>query len=338
MNKMFFKIGTIPVIVFFLIGCHENTSDKTRGIIYTVNGLMPVNELGFSLTHEHVISNFYKDSSITSVYDEDLLMKIAVPYLKKIKATGVNTIFCCTAENFGRRVDLLKQLADSSGINIITNTGLYAAAKDRYVPQYAYDAMPAELTNRWIAEFENGIDGYDIKPGFIKLAFDKGKPSDIDLKLFEAGILTHLQTGLTIAVHTSSNIEAAMAQLSLLEEYKVSPKAWIWVHAQKVEDVDLLINTAKKGAWISFDNVKDSNLELYFFLLERFKLEGLLNKVLLSHDGSTLPKSGVTRPYEALQNVLIPKMLELGYTQNEIDLLTIENPKEAFAIRKRIVE
>jgi predicted metal-dependent phosphotriesterase family hydrolase len=336
MQSKLLKIEIVLLVALIAAGCAEYDS-TSKGVIYTVNGPIQANKLGFTLTHEHVVSNFGRDSSVTSEYDVDTLFSIAVPYLRKIKATGVNSIFCCTAENFGRRVDLLKQLADSSGLNIITNTGLYGAAKDKYVPQYAYEITVEKLANRWITEFENGIDGSDIKPGFIKLAFDKGEPSEIDLKLFEAGVITHLQTGLTLVVHTSSNVEAAKAQLDLLAKYKVSPEAWIWVHAQKVEDINLLVNTAKQGAWISFDNAKDSNIVQYLNLLSRFKAEDLLNKVLLSHDGSTFPKSGETRTFEAIQKNLIPAMLENGFTNAEIEQIMIENPMEAFSIRSRVI-
>jgi predicted metal-dependent phosphotriesterase family hydrolase len=60
-------------------------------------------------------------------------------------------------------------------------------------------------------------------------------------------------TGLTIASHTGSG-KAALEQIDLLEQYGVSPKAFIWVHAQTGEPSSQVV-AAKKGAWISIDNV-----------------------------------------------------------------------------------
>jgi len=294
-----------------------------------------VDELKFALTHEHLMSNFGKDPSEASQYDETALLNQVIPYIRKIKSLGVNSIFDCTTAYFGRRVDLLKTMADSTGIQIITNTGFYGAANDRYVPEFAFEAAAEEISKVWIEEFEGDIDGTGIRPGFVKLAFDDGIPSEIDKKLFTAGILTHLNTGLTLAVHTSNNPEAADTQLKLLEQYNVSPNAWVWVHANQVEDVELLLMAASKGAWISLDGAKTSNVEEYIDKIDRFRSQNLLHKILLSHDGDGFPMGGEIRKFEAVPQNLIPAMLANGFTEKEINQIMVQNPKEAFMIRTR---
>ncbi len=298
----------------------------------TVNGPILIERLGFALTHEHIMSNFGKDQSETSQYNEEALFKQVVPYLKKLKSLGANSIFDCTTAYFGRRVDLLQRISDSTGIQLITNTGFYGAANDRYIPPFAYEASAQKISKIWIAEFQKGIDGTEVKPGFIKLAFDEGPPSKIDTKLFIAGILTHLKTGLTLAVHTGDNLEAVNQQLRLLEEYKVSPSAWVWVHANKVSDVDVLLNTASKGAWISLDGVNTSNIQELLNAITQFKSQNLLYKILLSHDGNGFPRGGPIREFEAISKKLIPAMRTHGFTEKEINQIMVQNPKNAFRI------
>ena len=174
-----------------------------------------------------------------------------------------------------------------------------------------------------------------IKPGFIKLAFDEGDPSTIDKKLFLAGILTHKKTGLTIGVHTGNNPVAAAFQMDLLEQNNLSTSAWIWFHANWLEDTQILLEAASRGAWISLDGVKTTNIKEYIDRLKLFKSRNLLHRVLLSHDGDGYPMGGEIREFEALQAALIPAMLEDGFNQKDINQLTIENPKEAFMIRVR---
>lgn len=314
---------------------NQNTATKNTDIFHTVNGTISIEKMGFSLSHEHIMSNFGKDISETSEYDEAALLNQVIPYLGKIKSLGVDTIFDCTTAYFGRRVNLLQTIADSTGLQIVTNTGFYGAANDRYVPQIAFDSTPSEISKIWIDEFKYGIDGTKIKPGFVKLAFDNGAPSEIDKKLFEAGIITHLETGLTLAVHTGNSPEAVDAQLNLLKQYGVSPEAWIWTHAHISNDLELLIETAKEGAWISLDRVHSSNIQSTVDWLLRFKSEHLLHKVLLSHDGNGFPGGGEIRPFEAIMNDLIPALQKKDFTQREIDQLFIQNPKKAFSINVR---
>lgn len=326
-----FKSIIFLIVIAIFTGCNQYESK----IIYTVSGPININDLGFCLTHEHLMSNFGKDQAEAYYYDEVSLLNQVIPYVRKIKSLGVNSIFDCTTDYFGRRVDLLKKISDSTGIQIITNTGYYGAANDRYVPKFAFEYTAEEIAKIWINEFEKGIDNTEIKPGFIKLAFDEGEPSDIDKKLFIAGILTHLQTGLTMVVHTCNNAAAVETQLQLLNKYGVHPEAWVWVHAHLANDTDMLLNTAAKGAYISLDGVNDLNIEEYIKIITKFKAQNLLNKVLLSHDGDAYPMGSAIRPFEAVITQLIPAMLSNGFTKADIKQIMINNPKNAFAIRVR---
>lgn len=303
--------------------------------VVTVNGKIDAENLGLALPHEHIMSNFGADPELVGRYDENALMDQVVPYLKKLRSMDVTSIFEGTGAYFGRNVALLKRISNETGMQIITNTGFYAAAKDRYVPAFAYDSTAEEIAELWITEFEEGIEGTAIKPGFIKLAFDRGQPSEIDLKLFEAGILTHKKTGLTLAVHTGNNPEAVRKQLDLLKKHHVSPNAWIWIHANKTENNELLIEVASSGAWISLDGVNGTNIDEYLQRISLFRANKLLDRLLLSHDGNSFPNGGEIREYQAVPEILVPRLKERGYSEAEIDGLIRRNPQQAFSVKKK---
>jgi predicted metal-dependent phosphotriesterase family hydrolase len=168
-----FKLFLLISLVAFLAACKNNT---TQHQLHTVQGKIDLSELGLSLTHEHIMSNYGKEIDKALQYDSSKLFNQVIPYLKRLKLLGVNSIFDCTTAYFGRRIDLLKQISDATDIQIITNTGFYGAAKDRYIPEFAFKACAKFISEIWIDEFVNGIEGTKIRPGFIKLAFDDGKP------------------------------------------------------------------------------------------------------------------------------------------------------------------
>ncbi len=332
--------GIVPGHIFASKKAAKNSVMTTAGSISNT-------QMGRTLVHEHILSIFGTDAQEPAEYNKDKAIREVVPYLSYIKSLGVDTIVDCSAAYLGRNVRLLKQIAEQANIQIITNTGLYGAADDRYVPEYAYKESADQLAKRWIDEFENGIQQTNVKPGFLKIGVDGGSLSDIDAKLVRAAALTHLGTGLLMQIHTSGNTIAANEQLNILKEEGVHPNAWVWVHAQNTKEIGDLIAAARKGAWISLDGLRTANylngkrdgnstLMQHFGMIQRFKEEDLLNRVLLSHDGSSFPPAGTAkRPMDVLSNAFIPMLETGGISEEKIDQIMITNPARAFVIKVR---
>ncbi len=318
--------------------------NREKEMIRTVTGSIPAAKMGTALIHEHLLSIFGTDAREPAPYDHEDALSEVVPYLTYLKSLGCDTIVDCSAAYLGRNASLLKKIAEESGMQILLSTGIYGAADDRYVPEYAYKETAEELAGRWIREFEQGIQDTGVRPGFVKSGVDAGPLSDIDAKLVRASALTHLETGLLLQIHTSYNPKAANQQLDILNEVGVSPQAWVWVHAQNVDDSRILIEMAKQGAWISLDGLRtpnylngkrssNSTLMRHYRHLEAFKKADVLGRVLLSHDGSTYPPKGTDkRPMDVLFNTFIPMLKTGGFNEEEIQLLTVTNPKRAFTI------
>ena len=310
--------------------------------VMTVKGAVMPHELGSVLPHEHILVDFGGAATAgPHRYDFEEVYDFALPHLLKAKEAGVQTLIECTPAYIGRDVRLFRKLSDATGLNIITNTGYYGAGKDRFIPEHAYSESAKQIAKRWIDEWTNGIDGTDIRPGFIKTAFDSGPASEIDLKLFRAAALAHLQTGLTIATHTGGNTEAVETQLAILEEYGISPAAWIWVHAQNVELFEDLLPALEAGAWVSLDGVSESSLQKHLDLTLAARDAGFLPQMMISHDagwyriGEPDGSPEKFRPYTTVHEKLIPMLKDAGLTQAEIDQLHQSNPQRAFSVLVR---
>jgi len=277
------------------------------------------------------------DPALRASYDEASVFEAVLPRLSEVRELGCKTLVEATAAYFGRDPKLLRRLSEASGVRIVTNTGYYGAANDRYLPQHAYSESVDQVSARWIREWEEGIDGTGIRPGFIKIGIDPGPLSDIDRKLVLAAARTHAETGLTMAVHTGNNPQAAAEQLSMLETEGVSPSAWIWVHAHAVQDADKLIEAAEKGAWISLDGLQIDGVPALLERVRMIRSAGALGRVLLSHDGNSYPSTseGSPRPFTAVFTRFVPALLDSGFTHGEVAQLTVENPRRAFTVDVR---
>ncbi len=307
--------------------------------VITINGEIPATSMGITLIHEHFLVDFIGADKINyNRWNKDEVVKKVQPYLFEAKKYGVKTILDCTPAFLGRDVVLLKRLADESGLQILTNTGYYGAMGNKYLPQWAFTETHEQLAQRWINEFQNGIEGTTIKPGFIKISVDAGHLSELHQKIVKAAALTHLQTGLTICSHTGIAIPA-FEEIELLQKMKVHPSAFVWTHAQNEQDKTLHVKAAKLGAWISLDGIGWGDFEKYAASIDNLKSAGLLNKVLISHDAGWYKPGekdgGNFTGYTNIFTKLIPLLKKKGFTDNDMQQLLVKNPAEAFAIRVR---
>ncbi len=327
MNRRDFLVGGVSAAL-----AHA----KTSGQIMTVTGPVAPEETGIMLPHEHVMSTFGGDAVYRANYDEEKLFAAVVPYLKSLRELGCGPVADCTAAWFGRAPGLLKRISEETGVELLTNTGYYGAADDKYVPKHALAESARALSERWTAEWKEGIDGTAIRPGFMKIGVDSGPLSEIDSKLIRAAAMTHAETGMVISVHTGGNPECARQQLEILKSEGVSPRAWIWVHANKVEKPEDLLPAADAGAWIELDGIAESSIGQHLDLVGVMKKHGHLERTLLSHDGNSFRYGGrPPKPYGSLFTHFIPALKEAGYSDAEVRQLVAANPARAFTVEKR---
>lgn len=312
-----------------------------QGKIMTVQGPVEPMQLGMILPHEHIMVDFIGADQVSpDRYEPEVVVSTALPFLKQVQDLGCQTLVECTPSYLGRDPIVFQRLSKETGMHILTNTGYYGAAGDKCVPQHAYSDTVDQLAARWIAEWENGIGDTGIRPGFIKIGVDSNPLSDIDKKLVQAAARTHLKTGLTIAAHTG-NGDQVMEELDILQKEGVRPEAFIWVHAQNEEDTSVHIKAAKMGAWVELDGLSPGSIQRHLKPLIALKKENLLHKVMLSHDAGWYhigePNGGTFRPYDTLFTTFIPELKKNGFSEEEIQLLTIKNPQSAFTIQPRLI-
>lgn len=313
----------------------------------TVQGEIPADSLGITLIHEHVFLDWSGADSIQrDDWDNEGAFRIILPYLQAMKAQGVRTFLECTPNYLGRNPLLLKRLADSTGLQILTNTGYYGARRNAHLPKHAFSETARQLAQRWIQEWKNGLDGTNIRPGFIKIGVEVPL-SPLHEKLVRAAAIAHKKTGLTIVAHTGPEA-GAYRELEILENEGVAADALVWTHAQggsRAAHVDI----ARQGAWVSLDGMgwidpADQNgdstaLKDYIGMLKNLKDNHLLHRTLISHDAGWYTHGAkdalVYKPYTPIFQLVIPELKKIGFTEADIRQLLIENPQEAYQIHIR---
>jgi phosphotriesterase-related protein len=284
-----------------------------------------------TLVHEHVLVDFIGADQIRSGrYDPDAAFQLAKPKLDEIYQFGCRRLLECTPNFLGRDPKLLRRLSDATGIDIWTNTGLYAAGNYKYLPAFVRTEDAPRLAKRWIEEAERGVDG--LRPRFIKIGVNRGPLGELDRKVLEAAALCSAATGLTIAAHTGDG-PAALEELEIIAA-RVPAGRFVWVHAQNEIDPEVHARVAKAGAWVEFDGISEKSANWHRQCVEAMQRRGLLSQVLISQDAGWYhvgePQGGNFRGYNFIYREFLPSLPADWH-----EPLLVRNPERAFRTRSR---
>jgi len=310
--------------------------------VNTVLGPISPSELGMTLMHEHIMAGFggwYANYTITP-FDREKCIKIALDTMKELKTYGINTIVDATTNDCGRDPDLLKEVSEKSGINIVCSTGLYSEAEGapgyfKFRNMVTGDAT-TEIYELFATEITQGIGTTGVKAGVIKVATSDGQITPYEEMILRAAAKVQKETGVPIITHTGGFSTMGVEQADLFISEGANPNRIVIGHIGGSADIKYHITLIGKGAYIAFDR-----LGLPLFGSDETRkacIVGLIgigyeNKIMLSHDAVCcfLGKTPIdASPIYIFENV-IPVLKQAGVTEDKINTILVENPRRLFA-------
>lgn len=310
-------------------------------MINTVLGEISSDDLGITLMHEHILWDWdgaaedYKNH-----YDREEVVKTMLPRLKELRKLGCRTLVEASTYGSGRDVEVLKECSAKSGLNIITNCGMWDGGdlKGRLVPREIKNKEIDEIAAMWQSEFFEGIEGTRIKPGFIKLALgDEGIITELQEKMLRAAVRVSLKTGLLIECHMGSSISAKRA-VEIIEEEKLPMNRFVWVHIDWSGDYDTILKLGEKGIWLEIDALSFSPepYEKQVKILKRLIEDNLLDQVLISQDAGCYyageVKDSKFNSYNNIFTKFIPICESQGISQEILEKIMTKNTARALNI------
>jgi len=278
------------------------------------------------LVHEHVMVDFRGVDAPRGAYDPNVVFKIAKPYLDAIYQHGCRRFLDCTPQFVGRDTRLLRRLADATGLDIWTNTGLYAARNHRFIPDYAKTETAAQLAKRWVGEWKDGVDG--MKPRFVKIGVNRGPLHELERKLARAAAICSKETGLTVASHTGNGL-AAVEQVEIFAQERADLSKLVWVHANGEKAHAFHEKVGRAGAWVEFDGIGPTSVPWHVECVEFMAGKELLGRTLVSQDAGYYhvgePGGGKFRPFTSIYEQFVPE-LKAGWAKT----LLVDNAVSAF--------
>jgi len=236
-------------------------------------------DLGTVLMHEHVaVRSLTMCTAFGKAwYDEEQVFRLAVQRLTEARVDhGITTIVDGTPLDLGRDVDLIRRVAEASGVRIVVSTGFYYSDE-----AWLGGKDPARLAELLAQECSEGIAGSDVRPGMLKCATNTAGITDLNRVAVTSVARAAVMTGLAVFVH-SSHGGVAEGQAEILEGVGVDPARVIIGHSAAVQDLTSLRGFLERGYTLGFDRWR-VNLQAVDRLVALFD-EGWAGQLMLSND------------------------------------------------------
>ena len=317
-------------------------SQNDTRMAVTVTGKVPVDELGLTLPHEHLIHRISVHSGNPDNTCVDI--ELVPEELAHFRSAGGRTICDVTPIGLGRDCEALREISRLSRVNVISGLGLYQ-----------FEVWPKELLGLSRVDLSDALvrralgEETGIAAGLIgevashneqHCDWRKYRLSDEETTVFRAIAGVQRRTGLAVSTHASFG-RAGIAQIHTLADAGADPCRVVIGHcaAQGHDDVDLdreyYHKLLDEGVFLQFDlfgweqsgQGLPSDVQRCLRVAELVR-EGFADRLLLSTDTcrrSQLHRFG-GRGFDYLLTHVLPGLRDLGVSDEQIGRMTVINP------------
>jgi phosphotriesterase-related protein len=286
----------------------------------------------------------------TSVLDNLVLSDegLAVEELLEFKKYGGNTIVDLTNASMGRDVVALQRISRLTGLNIVTSTGYYIQPSH---PDEVETGTEAQLAAAMVREVTEGLDATRVRAGVIgEIGVTDGVQRN-EAKVLRAASAAQKETGAAMYIHTWPFGHDGVPALSVVAKAGGDVARTVVCHVDGHIDLDYTRKLLDQGAYVGFEHfgkefkeVRGREIHIVADDVERLKGvqklismdRAYLKKILFSTDrclkSELLSYGGFG--YAHVLKTIIPWMRILGFSEDEITTLVVENPKDVVALKQ----
>jgi phosphotriesterase-related protein len=303
--------------------------------IPTTAGPMEIAELGKTMTHEHAFDGSEAlRTQFPHAYDRDEDIRVIIEETKKIQTHGVETIVDPTCMDLGRDVRLNIEVTEATGMRYVMSTGIYGQGYT-FLPMFIRRDL-SQIVDLFVHDIEVGIQGTEIKAGFLKCAADApGMQPDI-VALHEGIAEASLRTNTPIMAHSnpvlggSQGKGVGLDQMKIFTDKGVDPSMVQIAHVGDTDDLDYIEALLDTGCYIGLDRyglpilTREQRNQTLIALVER----GYGDRIMIGQD-SVIRMDGIPPGQRRemmpdwyptfIFDEIIPELTQMGVSEAQVD-------------------
>jgi len=263
-------------------------------------------------------------------YDNSTLTDIglAIEEVLHFKRWGGNAIVDVTSIGLGRDPEALRQVANSTGLNIVMGGGYYI--KEMH-PLDMDERTVEELAQGMIRDVTLGAQGTSIRSGIIGEIGVGGNPlSANEMKSVRASARAARATGAPILFHGGGRGEEKFTVLDAVTSEGLDLNRVISGHAS-AGDLPFARRLLERGVYLQFEMIPqymhDSRNSIGNIV--RLIQDGWAHRLLFAHDVCQKQqlKAYGGWGYSYVMEFVLPKLKRQGVTDDQIQKIMVENPR-----------
>ncbi len=249
------------------------------GMIQTVNGLVPPDRLGPTLTHEHLLIDLswfrtepaeasgkafirrpmsqemlgYVRHHNMANYDNGQLFDVetAIDEVNLYKQYGGGSIVDATSIGIARDPVGLARIARATGVNVIMGASHYVAPAH---PADMDDRSEDSIFGKIVEDVTEGVDGTGIRSGIIGEVGCSWPLTDNERKVLRASGRAQLATGAPLLIHPGRDETAPLEIIEVLSEVGTDLSRTIIGHLDRTVFLhETLKSIAESGCYMEWD-------------------------------------------------------------------------------------
>ncbi len=309
--------------------------------VMTVKGPVSADKLGFTLPHEHLFLDLMRDNWSGNNFLND--PELTYLELMRYKNAGGVTLVDQTSGGLTHNDQYLlpvkhplavRAMAERTGLNIILGCGWY---RETYYDRSLWRKKTDEIAEEIERDVEEGIEGTDVRAGIIgEIGAHFTWLSPVEERVLRAAGRAQKRTGVLLTTHATRSA-VGLDQLDILEEEGVDLRRVAIGHPQSHAFFDYHAEIARRGAWISFDNMgplfaAPAYEQQKLLRMTREIIEaGLIGHLLFSHDVCyrSMYHAYGGHGYDFVSTKLLARLREIGVTEDMFLQIMVDNPRRA---------
>lgn len=322
--------------------CHEHLRIELKKIFQE-----PADRKNFERAYSHVTlenlgwvrAHYINNLDNLGLYEEQLV----VDEVSLFKEAGGSTLVEVTPVDIGRNPESLRRIAEATQLNIVMGSGYYVfGTHPTDLKVRSEDSLAEEMVN----DIRQGVGDTGIQSGIIGEIGCSWPLHEDERKVLSAAARAQKETNCALTIHPGRDPKAPIEILEVIDKAGGNTARTIMGHLDRTyHDLDSLLDFARMGAYLEFDmfgmesayypfgNMDMPNDGTRIDYLVSLIEEGFLDRLLVSHDIAfkhTLVKYGGCGYAHILQNA-VPKMRSKGVTEEQLEAILKENPRQALA-------